>query len=127
MSKFKITSIVCNGTQEKGNDEVAIYYQSDAGVPQRYPLLGYQRMNSSSDLSNEVAQTWSIDDLVIEFTYESLVTLFDMDGADHTGALVNEPSFLINNDYNSSNLSGSFTMKNHNGANYTIHTSAVDG
>lgn len=125
MTKFKITSIVCNGTQENGNDEVAIYYQSDAGIPMRYPLTGYQRMNTSADSSNDVVQTWNISDLEIEFTHEALVTLYDMDGADHTGALVNEPSFLINKDYNNSNINGSFSMRNHNGANYTIKTTAA--
>ncbi len=125
MYKFKITSIVCNGTQENGNDEVVIYFQSDAGIPMRYPMTGYQRMNTTADSSNDVVKTWNISDLEIMFNNESLVTLYDMDGADHTGAIGNEPSFLINKDYNANNLNGSFSKHNHNGANYTINTTAV--
>ena len=118
-TKIQITSIVCNGTSEDGNDEVYVIHQSDAGVPVRYPAAGYQRMNTTADPSDDVVQTWSPPDLTMEFTNEVLVTLWDQDvrGTD--------PSFLINNDYTPSDVPSSFSMHNHNGAEYTIYAQIV--
>lgn len=125
MPTIKLTSIICYATSENGlieeyNDEVFVIYQSDAGIPVRYPTTGYQRMNPTADPTNDVVQTWNISDLEISFENEVLITLWDNDSP--TGEL-NEPTFLINKDYRSDNYMDllSFNMKNRNNANYTIN------
>ncbi len=118
-TKIQITSIECNGTSESGNDEVYVIYQADAGYPARYPPANYQRMNTDADPDNDVVQTWSPPDLIMDFTNEVLVTLWDQDvrGTD--------PTFLMNQDYTADNIPSSVSMHNHNGAEYTINVSVV--
>lgn len=116
-NSIKITSIQCHGTSELGNlnDEVYIIIQADAGLPIRFPIVGTQNMNTSSDSSNDTKQTWDVN-LVLDFDHEVLVTLWDSDpGTDRTS------DFLINCDYSSPNPPASYQMINHNGANYTIN------
>ena len=117
-----LTHISCEGTSELGgaNDEVAICYQADAGVPVRYPATGYQRMNTAADSSNDVLQTWYVN-LELDFDYEVLVTLWDQDlGGDN-----NTSEFLANKVYtNPTDPAASYQMSNNNGAIYTFYATA---
>ena len=117
---IKITSIQCHGTNDTGgfNDEVYIIYQSDAGLPIRFPLFGSQNMNTSADSGSNTVQQWNVD-LVLDFDQEVLVTLWDSDEG-----TAKRSDFLINCDYDSGNPPASFHMQNNNGADYTINAEA---
>lgn len=114
---IELTSIVCNGTSDEGksNDEVFMIYQADAGVPVRYPAAKNQPMNTQSDTSKDILHVWYVN-LVLNFDYEVLVTLWDDDPGSNSHS-----EFLVNYDYTSASPPASVTMSNHNGANYTLN------
>lgn len=121
MSKhsIRVNSIVCNATSESGitdGDEVYLVCQADGGLPIRVP----GKLNSSENM--EKGDTWQLSDLVLNFEYEVLVTLWDHD-------ISYDPNFatyLQSADFEPGTGSGSRRLKNHNGADYTIHFTYID-
>lgn len=110
--KIQITSISCYGTSEAGHDELYLLCQPDAGFAIRYP----SKLGSS--VSIEKGKKWNLKDFYLEFEYEVLVTLWDMD-------LTYDPAvatYLVSYDYTVANVnqSQSVGIKNPNGAEYKI-------
>lgn len=114
MSKtsVQIVSITCNGTSEAGHDEVYLICQADAGIPIRFPA---QLANSVSMTDSSV---WTLNNpnLILNFEHEVLVTLWDCD----VSYLPTLSTYLQSNDFTPGSGSGSITLSNRNGANYTI-------
>lgn len=125
-----ITSIVCESTADTGNanDEVFVIWQADGGIPVRYPATNYQKMNTTP--STDVVSTWTISagDLDLVFEKEVLVTLWD-------STITLDPSsaiYLMSYEYTAPGINpgypsseASYTMSNHNAAEYTINASPV--
>ncbi|WP_298711537.1 hypothetical protein [Chitinophaga sp.] len=116
---IRITSIRCNATSESGitdGDEVYLVCQADGGLPIRVP----GKLNSSTNM--EKGDVWEPADLVLNFTYEVLVTLWDHD----LNYDPNLASYLQSTDFEPGSGSGSRTLKNHNGADYTVSYQYID-
>lgn len=125
-SRLKITSIKCNSPSENGvfkefNDEVYLLCQADGGVPIRYPMC----LTDSHSMTT--GNTWVIDNLILNFEYEILITLWDVD-------VTLDPqvgTYLVSHEYcyNGDNMKeGNHSVtpgKNPNGASYTINSTAL--
>lgn len=121
MSKhsIRVNSIRCNATSESGvtdGDEVYLVCQADGGLPIRVPA----KLNSSENM--EKGDTWNLDDLVLNFEYEVLVTLWDHDLSYDP----NLATYLQSTDFEPGSGSGSRDLKNLNGADYTISYTYID-
>jgi hypothetical protein len=116
MSKHsvQINSIQCNATSEHdvtGGDELYLTCQADGGLPIRVPG------DPNTSHSMEKGYTWKLDNLVLNFDYEVLLTLWDHDLNDDP----NLATFLQNYDFVPGGVSGNKQLKNYNGADYTIY------
>jgi len=113
---IQINSIYCGDTSEHSCDEVYLVCQSDAGIPIRVPA----GINPSQPMKK--GQTWTLDDLILNFEYEVLVTLWDHDGKDNP----NWATYLQSHDFGPGSGSGSIQLTNPNDANYTINYTYLD-
>ncbi len=120
MSKhsIQINSIYCNDTSESGHDEVYLICQADGGIPIRVPY----GINTSHSMSNDDNNPWVLDNLILNFEYEVLVTLWDEDLSYDP----NLATYLQSNDFQSGSGSGSIQLTNRNGADYTISYQYID-
>ncbi|MCA9030101.1 MAG: hypothetical protein KDA66_04785 [Planctomycetaceae bacterium] len=122
MPQIQINSIVCLATSESGHDEVYLICQADAGIPIRVPAqLAESHAMSPSTSDN----TWTFDDpqLILNYEYEVLVTLWDEDLSYDP----NLATYLQSNDfqYDGTN-NGSIQLSNPNGAMYTINFTRIN-
>ncbi|WP_343704067.1 hypothetical protein [Chitinophaga sp.] len=116
---IQVTSIYCNATSESGitsGDEVYLVCQADGGLPIRVP----GKINSSENMKK--GDTWKLDNLVLNFEYEVLVTLWDHD----LNYDPNLATYLQSNDFQPGTGSGSKRLSNRNGADYTISYTYID-
>jgi hypothetical protein len=137
-TKLKIVSITCNSPSENVgsndfNDEVFLICQSDAGHAQRYPPYSEKLEHPYEDISLVNSMTtgdiWTLTDpeLVLEFEYEVLVTLWDRDST----RVPKYDTYLQSNDYQAGTTfttsldQQSVTLTNPNGASYTIVSQVV--
>lgn len=121
MSKhsMKVTSIHCNATSEpniSAGDEVYLVCQADGGLPIRIPAGANKSQNMKK------GDTWTLNDLVLNFQYEVLVTLWDHD----LNYDPNLATYLQSYDFEPGTGSGSKHLTNLNGADYTIYFTHVD-
>lgn len=118
MSKhsIQINSIYCGGTSESGHDEVYLLCQADAGFPIHIP--------SGINTANSMAKgdTWTLDNLILNFEYEVLVTLWDLD----LNYDPNLATYLQSHDFQPGSGSSSIQLTNRNGAKYTINYTYID-
>ncbi|MCA9045679.1 MAG: hypothetical protein KDA69_15235 [Planctomycetaceae bacterium] len=122
MPQIQINSIVCLATSESGHDEVYLICQADAGIPIRVPAqLAESHAMSPSTSDNR----WTFDDpqLILNYEYEVLVTLWDEDLSYDP----NLATYLQSNDfqYDGTN-NGSIQLSNPNGAMYTINFTRIN-
>lgn len=120
MSKpsVKITSIRCHSTSETditAGDEVYLVCQADGGLPIRVPA----GVNSSQNMKH--GDVWNLN-LILNFQYEVLVTLWDHD----LNYDPNQATYLQSNDFVPGSGSGSKRLTNLNGADYTIDYTYID-
>jgi len=120
MSKhsIQINSIYCEGTSESGHDEVYLVCQADAGIPIRIPY----GLNGAHSMSKDDNNPWNLDNLILNFEYEVLVTLWDHD----LNYDPNLATYLQSNDFQPGSGSGSVHLTNRNGADYTINYTYID-
>ncbi|MCB9234866.1 MAG: hypothetical protein H6581_24645 [Bacteroidia bacterium] len=115
MSKhqIQINKIDCKGTSESGHDEVYIIAQADGGLPIRYP----SELGSYNSMKDGDSWTLSNPNLILDFDYEVLVTLWDQD----VKYLPSVATFLVNMDF-TPHAAGAYkeTLDNHNGAKYEL-------
>lgn len=121
MSKhsIEIKSIQCNATSESNissGDEVYLVCQADGGLPIRVP----RGINVGHKMKK--GDTWTLDDLVLNFEYEVLVTLWDHD----LNYDPNLATYLQSNDFPPGTGSGAIRLTNLNGADYTISYAYID-
>lgn len=121
MSKHsvKINSITCNATCETNitsGDEVFLVCQADGGLPIRVPA----GMNNSEQMKK--GSTWSLNDLVLNFAYEVLVTIWDH----NLPYDPNQITYLQSHDFQPGAGSGNIRLTNLNGADYTISYTYID-
>ncbi|WPU97012.1 hypothetical protein SNE25_15935 [Mucilaginibacter sabulilitoris] len=121
MSKhsIEVTSIKCNATSEtnvSSGDEVYLVCQADGGLPIRVPA----GLNESEKMKK--GTTWTLNNLVLNFEYEVLVTIWDHD----LNYDPNLATYLQSNDFQPGTGSGSKRLTNHNGADYTINYNYID-
>lgn len=121
MSKhsIQINSIICSDTSEGGvvdYDEVYLVCQSDGGYPIRVPA------GVNARVKMEAGDTWTLPNLVLNFEYEVLVTLWDHD----LNYDPNLATYLQSHDFLPGIGGGSVRLKNHNGADYTITFTYLD-
>lgn len=117
---IQITSITCYGTSESNitdGDEVYLSCQADGKVPIRYPA----GINPAHNMKAG-DPPWLIDNLILNFEYEVLVTLWDHDLNDDP----NLATFLQSKDFPPGEGSGAATLTNRNGANYQIAWKYID-
>jgi hypothetical protein len=104
-----LNSITCNGTSED-HDEVFIVWQPDATFPHRFPVqIGEGHSMGSGD-------TWPVNQ-TMSFTRDVLITLYDHDES----ATDRRSDYLVSYDYTPADLPSSVTLRNTNGADYTLN------
>lgn len=107
-----VTSIKCvsNGSGHK----TFLTYQSDGGIPIRYPAVSHQEMDAGDymDLPD--------DGIVVDYDYSLLLSLWNQD---FIISNVNEPSFLVNTYADVHTTSFTTTPTNLNGDAYEIAVS----
>jgi hypothetical protein len=111
---FTLTQITCDGTSESGHDEVMILYQSDAGIAHLFPA-------GRDAQSMDDGTTWSSINLNMEFVNDCLVTLYDQDSSLDPKLA----DYLVSYDYTPDSMPTNVTLKNPNGAKYTLTISNV--
>jgi len=113
---FTLTQITCGGTSEDGHDEVIILYQPDAGIAHLFPAgRNAHSMDDGSD------KTWSNINLRMEFENDCLVSLYDQDSSLDPKLA----DYLVSYDYTPDSMPSSVTLKNPNGAEYTLTIGSV--
>ena len=89
-TKLQIVSIKCHGTSEPRGDEVFLLCQADGGVPIRYPAelidarkmcANYDDCSSDDPCDPSSYNLWPLEspELILNFEYEVLVSLYDRD------------------------------------------------
>ncbi|WP_160810759.1 hypothetical protein [Nitrosomonas sp. HPC101] len=106
---IELTTIKCNHTSELGSDEVYIKYSIDNGREQRFPANGWHSLSSGD--------TWDNVSLGLTFKDSVLIQLFDRDtfGDDSLGSHTYFPG---------DSQPETVTVKNPNGADYSLSTIA---
>lgn len=112
----QITSIYCEETSELNTDELFLVCQADGLLPWRIP----SKINDSHHM--EKGKTWVLDNLILNFHFEVLVTLWDHDLNYDPNLL----TYLQSTDFEPGSGSGSRTLKNWNGAVYTVNYTYLD-
>lgn len=116
LHSVQITSIYCEETSEFSSDELFLVCQADGLLPWRIPA----KINESFPMDKKTSLPF--DNLILNFHYEVLVTLWDHDLNYDPNLL----TYLQSTDFEPGTGSGSRTLKNWDGAVYTIYYTYID-
>jgi|GEM_PF-2653626 len=111
LHSIQITSVSCQEASEFTTDELFLVCQADGLLPWRIPA----KINESHHMQK--GNTWNLDNLVLHFQFEVLVTLWDHDLNYDPNLL----TYLQSTDFEPGTGSGSRQLKNWNGAIYTVN------
>ncbi len=117
---IRLDRIYCTHPSESNissGDEVYLVCQADGGLPIRIPA----ELNSSHSM--KAGDTWDLNQLVLHFRFEQLVTLWDHDAVPYDPNLA---TYLQSHDFQPGTGGGSLRLTNRNGADYSIFYTYLD-
>ena len=112
----QITSIHCEEASESSTDELFLVCQADGLLPWRIPA----EINESHHMQK--GDTWHLENVILNFHFEVLVILWDHDLNYDPNLL----TYLQSTDFVPDSGTGSRTLKNWNGAVYTINYTYIN-
>lgn len=116
LHSVQLTSIYCEEASELTTDELFLVCQADGLLPWRIPA----EINQSHHMQK--GDTWYLENLVLHFHFEVLVTLWDHDLNYDPNLL----TYLQSTDFESGSGNGSRRLKNWNGAVYIVYYTYIN-